>query len=281
MTFISGENISRQCDIVYAANITDPKTGKLSRYWNSLNDLRDNDILFCKTDFIGSCANSIRSLGKKIHLITHDSDINITKDVFDSIDSDNILSWHGMNIDYSHPKLFSIPIGLANGYCDITLKMHDIVEDELFVKPEKLLYINHRVETYPEERTLPYNIFTTNDWCTVQQPYPKGVVETYYDDLRKHRFVLCPRGNGIDTHRMWETIYAGRIPIVLRSINTSFYEDYPILIVDDYRQITENMLQSQYEKISNMKFDIDKLTVEWWLNKIKESYYEQTQGTLL
>ena len=28
------------------------------------------------------------------------------------------------------------------------------------------------------------------------------------------KFVACPRGNGLDTHRFWETLYRGSIPIV-------------------------------------------------------------------
>ena len=30
-------------------------------------------------------------------------------------------------------------------------------------------------------------------------------------------FVACPRGNGTDTHRFWETLYRGSIPVVKRS----------------------------------------------------------------
>jgi hypothetical protein len=34
----------------------------------------------------------------------------------------------------------------------------------------------------------------------------------------KHRFVACPRGNGTDTHRFWETLYRGSIPVVKESV---------------------------------------------------------------
>jgi len=30
----------------------------------------------------------------------------------------------------------------------------------------------------------------------------------------EYKFVACPRGNGLDTHRFWETLYRGSIPIV-------------------------------------------------------------------
>ncbi len=47
------------------------------------------------------------------------------------------------------------------------------------------------------------------------------------------RFVACPRGNGVDTHRVWETLYRGSVPIVIdnewsRSLD---YLNFPIIRV--------------------------------------------------
>jgi hypothetical protein len=39
----------------------------------------------------------------------------------------------------------------------------------------------------------------------------------YQSTLGKYRYVLCPRGNGIDTHRFWETLYKGNLPVVTES----------------------------------------------------------------
>jgi hypothetical protein len=48
----------------------------------------------------------------------------------------------------------------------------------------------------------------------------------------QYLFVACPRGNGTDTHRFWETLYRGSIPVVkksnwsgsLRNLNIPFIE---------------------------------------------------------
>ena len=32
--------------------------------------------------------------------------------------------------------------------------------------------------------------------------------------LLNYMFVICPEGNGIDTHRMWEALYLRTIPII-------------------------------------------------------------------
>jgi hypothetical protein len=47
---------------------------------------------------------------------------------------------------------------------------------------------------------------------------PNRVASWRYASLASNfRFVACPRGNGIDTHRFWETLYRGSIPIVVAS----------------------------------------------------------------
>ena len=35
----------------------------------------------------------------------------------------------------------------------------------------------------------------------------------YLESIKNHDFVLCPRGNGRDTHRLWETLYLSLIHI--------------------------------------------------------------------
>ena len=48
----------------------------------------------------------------------------------------------------------------------------------------------------------------------------------YLQNLRENSFVLCPEGNGIDTHRLWETLYRGAIPLVRES---SWLENFEFL----------------------------------------------------
>jgi len=43
--------------------------------------------------------------------------------------------------------------------------------------------------------------------------------QDFVGKLSSSRFVICPPGNGTDTHRLWETLSARAIPIV---INTPF-----------------------------------------------------------
>lgn len=42
-------------------------------------------------------------------------------------------------------------------------------------------------------------------------------VFTYRKVASRYHFIACPPGNGLDTHRLWETLYRGSIPVLLDS----------------------------------------------------------------
>ena len=53
-------------------------------------------------------------------------------------------------------------------------------------------------------------------------------------DLCRSKFVLCPEGTGIDTHRVYESLYCGATPVVLRNSLSHLYERLPVCIVDKW-----------------------------------------------
>lgn len=97
-----------------------------------------------------------------------------------------------------------------------------------------------------------------------------------------HRFVLCPHGDGLDTYRVWEVLALGSIPIVKRSTLDAMYDDLPVVIVNDWTDITEPNLQHWMASLHTRKYPtttVDlgtntlevntKLTMRYWLDKIK------------
>lgn len=72
--------------------------------------------------------------------------------------------------------------------------------------------------------------------------------------MRRSLFVACPRGNGIDTHRFWESVYLGAIPIILREDKIPAYDIAPHLVIDSWlelNQYTPQELQLLYSERSN------------------------------
>jgi hypothetical protein len=65
---------------------------------------------------------------------------------------------------------------------------------------------------------------------------PQMPKEEYLEFLTDCRAMLCPRGNGIDTHRVWECIAKGVWPIVQDNAHTQLllrqYPSIPLLTID-------------------------------------------------
>ena len=87
--------------------------------------------------------------------------------------------------------------------------------------------------------------------------------------LHSHTFVLCPQGNGLDTHRLWETLYVNSIPVVRKNINNKFYTDLPICIINDWHELNEDFLKKEFIRINKLKHNLDKLDFNFWKNKIE------------
>ena len=69
----------------------------------------------------------------------------------------------------------------------------------------------------------------------------------FYDTCHRSKYTLCPVGAGFATHRFYEALYLGSIPIVTRT-NTPFdkiYKVFPCLVVNDWSEVTEEMLNNK------------------------------------
>ncbi len=174
------------------------------------------------------------------------------------------------------PRAKGLPLGITNDTDESGLhRIYGNVDImvEVASEPrniENLVYMNFDVSTYPAERQYVWNAFKDKSWVTVG-----NTVNTldgrrnFLREIRNHRFVLCPRGNGIDTHRLWETLYMGSIPIVFRDIAHSDWTDLPILFVDSWDEVTEEFLNSQIQRFETTQWNMSKLHVGYWIRQIQ------------
>ena len=85
-------------------------------------------------------------------------------------------------------------------------------------------------------------------------------------------FVVCPEGNGADTHRIWESLLLNTIPVV---VSTPFTDNLkknniPCLYLEkweDLNDYTENDLINVYKEISK-KDTSQYAKFNFWANKI-------------
>ena len=260
--FITGDTFRNFCDHVYDETTPGFNTRKVRPY----------DTVFVKTDHdhLGFFFSVYHSKIKCPYiLVTHNSDHCIPGPYAKYLDDPKIVAWFGQNVEnYSHPKLISIPIGIANKYwshgnTDTFLKA---LESKDKIERTILLYMNISVSTYPNERTHVFNLFKDAPYCYVSLPKDHA---SYLNDLLASKFVLSPRGNGIDCHRTWEALLMGAYPIVRSSSLDPMYKDLPVVIVEDWEEITEEFLEAKYAEMILKKYDLSKVYVKYWLNLIE------------
>lgn len=85
----------------------------------------------------------------------------------------------------------------------------------------------------------------------------------YHKLLSKYQYVFCPRGNGIDTHRFWETLYHGGIPIVMES---EWAENIKVLGIPMVTLNEHSDFESQLQQIISRRFNFNPERVRelWW-----------------
>ena len=92
----------------------------------------------------------------------------------------------------------------------------------------------------------------------------------FYDDLESAKFCICPRGNAFDTFRMWDALYCGTIPIVVKeAVFHDSLSDLPIYFINSYEtfgDLDEAQLEETYQEMRNTVYNFEKLKAAHWLS---------------
>lgn len=250
---------------------------------NKLSDLHNNNtIFFCKTDYLLQDFEYISKLNHDVVLISGNSDYAIT-DTLINLAPPNIKKWFAQNAVSYNSKLEPIPMGLENklpssrdghgiGYFDRASTKEKLllsISDNT-IKPSKFIYANFNIHTNLTYRQPIKEI-------SQQQPYidweePRLSLQALFSKILEYKMVLCPVGNGIDTHRLWEVLYCGRIPIILQIGSYKIYELYkklPIIILQNIEELkNKQYLDSEYNRIKKNKISTSLLDTSFWKTRI-------------
>lgn len=182
-----------------------------------------------------------------------------------------------INRQADNDNTYGLPLGLTNNSGESELHSiygnTDIIIEvmSLNISKDNLAYLNINTNTFPSERNFILDRFDKQDWVKV------GNIENtlegrkkFLKDIKSSKFVFCPRGNGIDTHRLWETLYMGSIPIVKYENAHHLFTDLPILFIENWSEINEEFLQEKYLEIINKEWNLEKLKMSYWENFIKD-----------
>jgi hypothetical protein len=211
MNFITGHNIKNTAHYI------------LDEFGFKQNKSIDNNpIYFVKTDYIHHFFNSSLLPNRSFDLITHNSDYDINHSHANYLEYKFLNKWFAQNVNYEHHKLIPIPIGIANpewphGNINILNNIINAKYDK-----NQLIYANFNTYTNTKARNycldnIDKKYFETN---IPFHSYLKKIAQSYFN--------ICPLGNGIDSHRIWESLYLKTIPICLKSVELKSFHIYNI-----------------------------------------------------
>ena len=184
-------------------------------------------------------------------------------------------------LDYFHPKkCFSqnliinkknyhfIPIGLENS------KFHKNGDIKDFLKLRKVKLEKKPRILFGFKNTNPKRVQLKHQFKKLKiTDETNGWNSFFYRRiLLNYMFVICPEGNGIDTHRMWEALYLRTIPIIKKNMISNFIKKakIPVLILNkwsDLSKFDEKQLQKFYfskKKLFNNRY----LFQDYWKKRI-------------
>jgi DNA-dependent RNA polymerase auxiliary subunit epsilon len=231
----------------------------------------EKSIIYVSVDFLETFFTQVLpSLKKPIILLSHNGDYSAPAAYKTYLDDPRIIIWFGQNCDITpHPKFFPIPIGIANHeWAHGNPKTFDTVLDILDSKPNRekttSLYINFSPGTNPVRGQL-CTLFNGNPFATFAS---RKQLREYLTEMAQYRYVLSPFGNGLDCHRTWEALLVGAIPVVKTSTLDPLYKDLPVIIVNDWDEVTPENLDYKYQEMQNKAFVQEKLFMDYWLKLI-------------
>ncbi len=140
-----------------------------------------------------------------------------------------------------------------------------VIRKKSSIKKKFLSYLNISVNTFRNERSKVYELFSKKKFCRTSKPKS---LQPYLVDLAKSKFVFSPRGNGIDCHRTWEALLLGAIPIVRTSPMNSIYDGLPVLIINDWSEVNQVFLEKKYTEMVAKQYSLEKLYFDYWISRI-------------
>lgn len=234
----------------------------------NLASLRKARSLFVKSEFFEDLLTNHRNDINARVIITGNSDKNW--DVIPELPK-SVNLWLAQNSSIVDSRVRTLPLGIENlrhGRSGLPRFFREVEEPR----------INDRVLVPPMLNTNPIRPVTIKK--TLENPRifdtVKGYMsaEDYFFLAKNYRFVLCLEGNGYENHRIWETLYFGNFPVLLRSPwqDSLSYLNLPILVVDSPEEVTPQLLEEfRSQNASFLPGGTDCLWVPFWRELIESA----------
>jgi hypothetical protein len=262
---------------------------------NKFSDFSDDkSIFFSKIDLIKSVIPEIKEKNNDCVLIVGNGDLPFTNEL-EKLIPQNVVRIFAQNNLTNSDRVESLPLGIGNSEPCVKSGHGEHWED---VKEKVTLlnnisnkennnfkiYCNFRDYTFPEHRSKIKNVVKNLEYIYVDESDLK--YENFIEKILNTSCNICPAGNGLDTHRLWETLYCNRIPITFRvnetrsykwvdngqiGIYDDLYANLPIIILKNENELKDkNLIMDKFFEIKKNWKNIHLLDFNYWNNKIKK-----------
>jgi hypothetical protein len=206
---------------------------------------------------------------KRVTLVIHNSDESFTDELMEKV-KPYVTQVYAANCSATGVK--QIPLGFRDDQYTPHRVLYDVLNDtSKSSKKSTLCLVNFNVGTNGGERAAARNNFKGKSWATLSDEYmnlnkDKSLQHSdpeiqrmrvdYYTQLKATKFVICPPGTGMDTHRVYEALFFGAVPVVKSSFLDPMYERLGgCWIVKDWSEVTEEACNSHWVTVSRPKID--------------------------
>ena len=92
------------------------------------------------------------------------------------------------------------------------------------------IYTNYQKRSSTKEELSEIDIVDTKYFDSTKE---------YYENLNSYMFAICPEGNGVDTHRIWESLILKVMPVVVLNSFTKNLKNnsVPCLYLNDWKDL--------------------------------------------
>lgn len=237
-------------------------------------------------------------------LVTGDEDWSIPGSFAGSaelLDSSKLVYWFSQNLDQHarHPKLQVLPIGLdyhtiSNGPrwgheqatpAEQEAELEGLRREMPPNEQRQLLahadfhFNTHKDQVWGEDRDSVRRLLEGNPSVVFQAKKLKRI--ELWREKTRYAFVVSPHGNGLDCHRTWESLVLGNIVIVKRSSLDPLYDGLPVVIVDDWREISAENLKrwhARHAEACARPEVLERLTNRYWIERARRMVAEKLES---
>ena len=211
------------------------------------------------------------------------------------------LWWRNHTIEARPSYFHCLPIGLENRMNKFGGSLNVYVENlkkKIIDRPRMTIEEKNNlplllVAFYPKSRVPDrHNVLSTigaippKDQPKMENPWFNETDlshQEWIDAISQHKFVLAPFGHGLDTHRIYEILLFGGIPVMRKSTISSCYDDsdnifngnsrgsLPIVVLNNWKELTKERLLQEWERISKVPddhWDWKRLAAYQWYDRL-------------